>query len=394
MADTGGHRVTATQRCPRQDGSSPLVVGVDTHKHSVTVAVVESSGASIEAVSFDNSSDGVAAALGWLRGLDGPVARVGIEGSAGHGRHLAAALVTAGIDVREVPPRRTAERRRARRRPKTDVEDAYAIARATAAEPGLGPVKTGGLGAAHEELAAVRAHRDMLVDRHRSMLNHAEAELGALPLALTDPQRSRTRKVAPRLRAVATAFTAGQYSDQPAPVRAHLVMLAELHTDTVEVSRRIRVLERQLASLITACGSTLLDEVGIGVVGAAVLLTEVGDPSRFRSEAAFNRWWGGAPVAVSSGEGHGQPVRHRLDLLGNRTVNSVVYTMSITQARVHEPAQTYLARKRGEGDTAKQARRSHKTLLGRRIIRRMWADRRHAMHLDTPDQIPPEHLAA
>lgn len=382
------------QRCSGQDGRSPLVVGVDTHKQSVTAAVVESSGASIEAVSFDNSSDGVAAALAWLQGLDGSLVRVGIEGSSGHGRHLAAVLIAAGIDVREVPPRRTAERRRARRRPKTDVEDAYAIARATVAEPGLGPVKTaaqgGGLGTAHEELVAVRAHRDMLVDRHRCMLNHAEAQLTALPLVLTDAQRGRTRKVAPRLRAIAAAVAAGEYAAHPAPVRAHLGMLAELHTDTVEVSRRVRALDKQLATLIKACGSTLLEEVGIGVVGAAVLLTEIGDPARFRSEAAFNRWWGGAPVAVSSGEGHGLPVRHRLDLLGNRTVNSVVYTMSITQARVHEPAQTYLARKRSEGDTAKQARRSHKTLLGRRIIRRMWADRRHTL----TDQARPAPVAA
>jgi hypothetical protein len=30
------------------------------------------------------------------------------------------------------------------------------------------------------------------------------------------------------------------------------------------------------------------------------LLVEIGNPSRFRTESAFNRWWGGAPVAVSS----------------------------------------------------------------------------------------------
>jgi transposase len=56
---------------------------------------------------------------------------------------LAERLVAAGYDVREVPPRRTAERRRARCAPKTDCQDAYAIARAVAAEPTLGPVKPG-----------------------------------------------------------------------------------------------------------------------------------------------------------------------------------------------------------------------------------------------------------
>ena len=117
---------------------------------------------------------------------------------------------------------------------------------------------------------------------------------------------------------------------------------------------------------------------GIVIVAAATLLVEIGNPSRFRTESAFNRWWGGAPVAVSSGEGDGQPVRHRLDRLGNRTVNSTLHIMSVTQSRCHETARDYLERKRREGASAREARRPHNTHLGRRIIRRMWADQRKA----------------
>jgi len=50
--------------------------------------------------------------------------------------------------------------------------------------------------------------------------------------------------------------------------------------------------------------------------------------------------------------------------------------MSVTQSRCHEPAKDYLARKRREGASAREARRAHKTHLGRRVIRRMWADQR------------------
>ncbi|HET9303170.1 MAG TPA: transposase [Propionibacteriaceae bacterium] len=298
-----------------------------------------------------------------------------MEGSSGHGRHLAERLVTAGFDAGEVPPRRTVERRRARRAPKTDHDDGYAIARAVAGEPKLGPVKPGaGLGEAHDQLVIVRDRRDLLVQRRKTMLNHAEAALQAAPLSWTDTGRAG-RKVLPRLRAV---LNAGRYPATAAE-RELLELLGELHTDIAELDVRIRVLEKRLAALIAACGSTLLDEPGIGVVTAATLLAEVGDPARFRNESAFNRWWGGAPVAISSGEGDGEPLRHRLDLLGNRTINSVIYTISITQSRYHQPARDYLARKRSEGHSRKEARRAHKTLLGRRIIRRMWADRRRQL---------------
>jgi len=349
--------------------------GVDAHKRSMTFAVVDGFGVEVAVASFGTSSEGVGLALAWLASV-GPVSRIGVEGSAGHGRHLAERLVTAGEDVREVPPRRTAERRRARRRAKTDREDALAIARATAGEPGLGPVKPGaGLGPAHEELVVVRDHRLMLVQRRKTMLNHAEAALGGLPLEVTDAGRDG-RQVRPRLRQVLRADPAAA----PGTVRALLSVLAEIEADITELDRRIGVLDKQLAALITACGSTLLEEPGIGVAGAATLLAEVGDPARFRSESAFNRWWGGAPVAVSSGEGDADPLRHRLDLLGNRTVNSVLYVMSITQARYHPPARLYLAKKKTEGHSRKEARRAHKTVLGRRVIRRMWSDRRRQLN--------------
>jgi transposase len=353
-------------------------VGVDAHKRSVTVAVVDAVGGELAAASFANSSHGVEEVAVWLHAAAPAVLRIGVEGSSGHGRHLAQRLVAAGYDVREVPPRRTAERRRARRAPKTDHHDSYAIARAVAGEPRLGPVKPGaGLGEAHDELVIVRDHRNLLVQRRKTMLSQAEAALDAAPLAWTDTGRAG-RKVLPRLQAV---LHAGQ---QPATAaeRELLALLSELDADIAELNGRIRVLDKRLAALIIACGSSLLDEPGIGVVTAAALLAEVGDPARFRNEGAFNRWWGGAPVAVSSAEGDAEPTRHRLDLLGNRTINSVLYVMSVTQSRYHQPARDYLERKRSEGHSAKEARRAHKTVLGRRIIRRMWTDRRR--QLDHP----------
>ena len=73
------------------------------------------------------------------------------------------------------------------------------------------------------------------------------------------------------------------------------------------------------------------------------------------------------------GEGDREPTRHRLDLVGNRTVNSVLYIMSVTQSRYHsQPATTWPVNVRGpqlEGspprpqDSARPTR--HPTHVGR-----------------------------
>jgi transposase len=90
--------------------------------------------------------------------------------------------------------------------------------------------------------------------------------------------------------------------------------------------------------------------------------------------------------------GDGAPERHRLDLGGNRRVNSVLHTMHSTQARCHQPAKDYVAAKRAEHQTAREARRAHKRLLANVVIRRMWADhqRRKSRTPNVPNQTTPK----
>ena len=79
-------------------------------------------------------------------------------------------------------------------------------------------------------------------------------------------------------------------------------------------------------------------------------------------------------LALSSGEGAGNPIKHRLDFRGNRRINSVLYIASVTQQRSQPDAAAYLARKATEGKTRREARRAHKRQLANRIIRRMRRD--------------------
>lgn len=358
------------------------VAGGDAHKHTITVAVLDSTGAELDVATFEINPGGMVELLGWLEQSDTPVRRVGIEGSASWGRPVTAFLVQAGFDVREVNPARTSDRRRRRRRPKTDREDALAVAREVLADGALPPAISGSpTSAAHAEVAVVCERRRSLIRRRQRALNEAEGAMTKLPLSLT-AQLPRRAAVLARLRALAN-IDAGT---QPPAVAELVAWLLEMHGDITAWEQRIDELEDRLPELLRRCGSTLTEEVGIGFVSAAELVAEVGDPTRFPSEGAFARWCGAAPVATSSGEGDNEPNHHRLDLLGNRTVNRILHVMSVTQARHDDTGQAFLARKRAEGKTNKEARRAHKRQLANRVIRRMWADHRRLQHT------PPEDL--
>jgi transposase len=348
--------------------SAPTIVGCDPHKLTLTLAAIDGLGNELEVITAANDAAGIAEVVAWLSGL-GEVTRIGVEGSAGHGHQLASVLCNAGHDVREVPARRTAQRRRERRRPKTDREDALAIARATAGEPGLGPVRAGHHDPVLAELDAVNDWRDDLVEARKRLLNQAEGVLNKLPVELLD-QTGRSGKTLERARRAITLAA----EDPAAGSRlAHLADIVDRHD---ALTAQIKAVDGELRRLVTATGTTLREEAGIDWVGAARLLVEVGDPTRFRSESAFARWCGTGAVAVSSGEGDHQPTRHRLDLGGNRRINSVLHIASVVQGRVHPDARQFLDRKRAEGKTSKEARRAHKRHLANRVIRRMWNDAR------------------
>ena len=89
--------------------------------------------------SFPISEEGIDRLLTFLLGIELTIDRIGVEGSGFLGRPLVLALSAAGYDVREVQANRTAERRKRRRRAKTDIKDAEAIARETLADPHLPP---------------------------------------------------------------------------------------------------------------------------------------------------------------------------------------------------------------------------------------------------------------
>ena len=127
-------------------------------------------------------------------------------------------------------------------------------------------------------------------------------------------------------------------------------------------------LEREIAELVEELGTSLPELFGLGPLGAAALLVEVGDPRRFRSADAFATYTGTAPIPASSAEAGGHPVHHRLSRFGNRRLNSVLHLMAVTRWRAHPETQAFIARATARGKTTRDALR----IVKRRLARRVW----------------------
>jgi len=130
-----------------------------------------------------------------------------------------------------------------------------------------------------------------------------------------------------------------------------------------ELSRTIKALEKEIAALVSEIAPQLLDEAGIGPLTAAKLVGEIAGAKRFKTDAKLARAAGLAPIPVNSGNTD----RHRLDRGGNRQINAAIHRIAITRARCHPETQDYIARKRAEGKTTREAIRSVKRHLARRI---------------------------
>ena len=150
---------------------------MDSHKDTLAVSGVDAAGRQQQTQVFPNTRQGHRRLVAWLQAQAG-VVRVGIEGAGGYGRAVAMRLVQAGLVVVEVTPSLTVrERRRLRQRGKADPTDALAIARVTAREQDLPPVRRQDLA---EDLRLLVDYREQLLGERTRIANRVHADLVAL----------------------------------------------------------------------------------------------------------------------------------------------------------------------------------------------------------------------
>ena len=330
------------------------VIGIDTHKGTLAACAVDPLGAVVAERTFGCDPEGLAELVRWARRLaaDG---RIGVEGSASYGAPVARMLIAAGLEVCEVPPHLSRwERGRTRRAGKSDPGDALAIARVTLRERTLPPVR---LADRTEELGLLVDAREDLVQAQTRTRNRLHAHLVVLL-----PGYGRTAAQ------LVTTRQLDAIEELLAPLGGTRAALARgLLDDVRSLGRRVKELQQQIAGRVA--GHPLLELPGVGDISAAWLISEVGDVDRFGSPAAFAMLAGVAPIPASSGESQ----RMRLNRGGNRRLNRALYTIALVQAWHHPPARAYIARKRSEGMSWKEALRCLKHRIARPVFRLLQA---------------------
>lgn len=331
-----------------------FVLGVDTHADSHALALVErETQRTNRCLTIPASRRGYRQALRLAR-RHAPGRRVwALEGSGSYGAGLARFLSAQGELVLEVE-RPTREGRRGRL--KSDSLDA---------ERAAWQVLSGRAGAKRRSASETQALRALLTTREGAVRACTAALNELRALALTSPpelgERLQGRSEAVLIGACARLRPGRGDSERAACALA----LRSLALRVRQLRAESETLERELGRRVQALAPELLSRRGVGPISAAALLVAWSEPGRVRSEAAFARLAGVAPIPASSGK----VVRHRLDRGGDRRLNRALHTIVLCLRRVDPETKSYIARRVSEGKSEREAVRCLKRYQARSLFR-------------------------
>jgi transposase len=331
---------------------------MDPHKRSATIEIINERAQVLGQGRFGTDRDGYRDML--ATGRRHPDRLWAVEGCNGIGRHLAQRLVADGETVVDVPAKLSARARvfSTGQGRKTDPVDAHSVALV-----GLHSTTELRVIAVDDATVALR----LLVDRRDELGVARTQTLNRLHRLLLELLPGGAKKYLSVDKAKALLATV-RPRDVVGKTRRRLA--AELIAELVAIDKRIKTANRELHELIEATGSSLRELHGIGPSGAARLLGDVGDITRFATKARFASWNGTAPLDASSGDQQ----RHRLSRAGNRRINRVLHIMAIVAIRRDSEGRHYYLRKLAAGKTKPEALRCLKRRLSDIVYNQMRAD--------------------
>jgi transposase len=338
-----------------------VFIGVDPHKLSATIEVVDDHETVLATGRFDTDKAGYAAMRKTV--VRWPDRVWAVEGSNGAGRSLAQRLLSDGEHVVDVPLKLCARIRLfdTGHNRKTDAHDAHAVAVVAVRTQGLRVLSY------DVELEALR----MLADRREELARARIQTVNRLHRLLSELTPGQAKK----------DITTGQAKTILASVRPRDLagktrrrLAAEQLAELIVVEKKIKTLTKELKVMVLARGSTLMDLPGVGPVVAARILADVGHIARFADRNRFASWTGTAPLDASSGE----QIRHRLSRAGNRKLNHMLHIAAATQVRLDTEGRAYYRRKLAAGKTRMEAMRCLKRRISDAVYRQLITDARAA----------------
>ena len=296
-----------------------VIIGLDPHPDTHTAVALDANGKRLGCQSFVNDDEGLAALQQWSQSYS--ERQWAVEGAANPFiASWVASLLAEGEQVVNIPPNLTSQYRNRRGSKKDDVIDAENAAR------------------------ALFANEDLSVYQPLSV----QAELQQL-------SRNRER-LAKQLKANRMALKS---LDESSPVGKPLSCATE------GLEQAIKDLEKQMKKHVEALLPELLEQQGIGVVLAGVILAETANPARFQTQDKFVSYCGAAPVM----RGSGRNMRAQVNPSGNRRLNRALHLIAQTRLRLDEDTQALRDKKLAEGKTPKASFRVLKTYIARQLFR-------------------------
>lgn len=333
-----------------------VVIGVDTHKHTHTAAVVAAAtGAAVEDMTVATDPDGYAELVA-LADRHSGLRAWSIEGTGGYGAGLTRFLAERDELVIELDrPNRPARRNGA----KSDPLDAVRAGREALAREHLAQPRAAGERAALSvRLAARRSAVDASTVAQRQMLS--------LITAAPETIRARFRGLS-TVPAATTASRLRISSSWDIETRTYAEAIRQLGRRIGAMQTEAATHEKAILAIVRSWRPDLLDQLGVGPIVAATVLCAWSHPGRCRSDAAFASLAGVAPIPASSG----LTTRHRLNRCGDRQLNRALHVIVLSRLRHDVETRAYAERRRAEGRTDREIKRCLKRYIARQLFRQL-----------------------
>jgi transposase len=328
------------------------VVGVDTHRDEHVLAVLAAAtGAVVAGCAVAATARGYRQALRFSEQRAAGRRAWAVEGAGHYGAGLARFLAARGETVVECSRTPQAERRL---QGKDDRLDAVrtALASQTLTLPRSGQRQEALRLLLLARRSAVDVRREALVQLRSVIVtapDRLREELRTLPVGALIERCSRFRR--------STSLASDEVATR--------LVLRSLARRIQASTREAAELEHDLLGHVRALAPRLLDEPGVGPIVAAQVIVAWSHHGRVRSEAAFARLAGVAPIPTSSG----QTIRHRLSRAGDRQLNRALHTVVLHRRQHDATTKAYIARRVAEGKSRRDATRSLKRYLARHLYR-------------------------